>query len=105
MTLKQAQQYLNQVIDHKRCIPFRRFNGSTGRCSQAKEFGLVQGRWPLKSCKIMLNLIANLEANANVSINLLEKGPPIVLRSQGGAVLQFYGIFLIFRPNSLRSRR
>ena len=78
MTLKQAQQYLNQVIDHKRCVPFARFNGATGRCAQAKEFGLVQGRWPVKSCKLMLNLVANLEANANVNILFLERMPSIV---------------------------
>ena len=66
MTIRDAQKYLNQVLDHKRCIPLRRFNRSTGRTPQAKEFGLVQGRWPEKSVKIVLNLLANLEANANV---------------------------------------
>jgi len=65
MSIRTAQKYLNQVLDHKRCIPFRRFNRSTGRCAQAKEFGLVQGRWPEKSVKIVLSLLANLEASAN----------------------------------------
>jgi large subunit ribosomal protein L17e len=77
MTIKTAQKYLNQVLEHKRCIPFRRFKGATGRTGQAKEFGLVQGRWPEKSVKIVLNLLANLEANANVILD-----SPIRLRNQ-----------------------
>merc|ERR1719337_174 len=55
---------MQDVIDHKRCIPFRRFKSGVGRCAQAKEFGVTQGRWPQKSCKIMLGLLKNAESNA-----------------------------------------
>jgi len=51
-------------FDHKRCIPFRRFKSGVGRCAQAKEFKVTQGRWPQKSCKVMLGLLKNAEANA-----------------------------------------
>jgi len=64
MTLKKAQKYLNAVMEHKRCIPFRRFNGGVGRTAQAKEFKSTQGRWPVKSCKVILDLLKNAESNA-----------------------------------------
>lgn len=66
MTIKTAQKYLNQVLEHQRCIPYRRYAGATGRTAQATEFGITKGRWPVKSVKIVLNLLANLEANAKV---------------------------------------
>lgn len=66
MHLKKAVQYLNDVLAHRRCIPYRRFTGHVGRNGQAIEFGVVQGRWPEKSIKVVLGLLQNLEANANV---------------------------------------
>ena len=66
MSLKGAQSYLEEVLEHKRCIPFRRHTGHVGRATQAKEFGLTQGRWPEKSVRILIGLLQNLEANAEV---------------------------------------
>lgn len=43
MPLRRAQKYLKNVIEHKECVPFRRFNGGVGRCTQAKQFGTTQG--------------------------------------------------------------
>lgn len=43
MTLRRAQKYLKNVMEHKECVPFRRFNGGVGRCAQAKQFGTTQG--------------------------------------------------------------
>lgn len=45
MALRRAQKYLKNVIEHKECVPFRRFNGGVGRCAQAKQFGTTQGRF------------------------------------------------------------
>jgi len=64
MQLKKAKRYLKAVLEHKRCIPFRRFNGGVGRCAQAKEWGTTQGRWPQKSVKHILTILQNAEANA-----------------------------------------
>mmetsp|Transcript_40070 Transcript_40070/g.93013 ORF Transcript_40070/g.93013 Transcript_40070/m.93013 type:complete len:186 (+) Transcript_40070:75-632(+) len=64
MTLRKAQQYLKDVLDKKRCIPFKRFNGGVGNTAQAKVFGTYQGRWPVKSCKVLLDLLKNAESNA-----------------------------------------
>ncbi len=64
MKLVKAQKYLNAVINHKEVVPFRRFKGGVGRCAQAKVFGVSQGRWPEKSCKLILSLLKNAESNA-----------------------------------------
>ncbi len=64
MKLAAAEQYLNEVIERRRCIPFTKYNGSMGRTGQALQFGLTKGRWPVKSCRIMLGILQNARANA-----------------------------------------
>ncbi len=74
MSLNKAKKYLEDVVDRKRAIPFRRYTGCIGRTAQAKNEGnpCGQGRWPVKSCEFLLNLLKNAESNAEV-------------RSSGGA--------------------
>ncbi|EPY49952.1 60S ribosomal protein L17 [Schizosaccharomyces cryophilus OY26] len=64
MNLKKAFAYLENVTEHKQAVPFRRFNGGVGRTAQGKEFGVTQARWPVKSVKVILDLLKNAEANA-----------------------------------------
>merc|ERR1719230_1693684 len=64
MNLQNAKKYLEDVCEKKQCIPFRRFIGGVGRTPQAKAFKLSQGRWPVKSVKILLDLLRNAESNA-----------------------------------------
>merc|ERR1719164_300473 len=64
MTLRAAQSYLEDVCEKKQCIPFRAFKGGIGRTPQAKAFKMSQGRWPIKSAKIVLGLLKNAESNA-----------------------------------------
>jgi ribosomal protein uL22 len=68
MDLNKAKRYLEDVIARKRCIPFRRFTGCIGRTAQAKNENAPagQGRWPVKSCEFLLNLLKNAESNAEV---------------------------------------
>merc|ERR1712170_196583 len=72
MNLRKAQRYLKDVVEHKRCVPFLRYNRGVGRCAQAKQFAsgpgfsASQGRWPEKSCKFLLELLRNAEANAEL---------------------------------------
>lgn len=73
MLLKKAQQYLNEVLEHKRCVPFTKYEGSTGRTGQAKEWGLTKGRWPEKSVRIILSLLQNAASNAEAKRLNLEK--------------------------------
>jgi len=64
MKLKYAQKYLEDVMDKKRIVPFRRFASGVSRDGQAKQFKHTQGRWPEKSCKIVMSLLKNAESNA-----------------------------------------
>ncbi|EGG18399.1 S60 ribosomal protein L17 [Cavenderia fasciculata] len=61
-----AKQYLINVLRHRDCIPFRRFNYGIGRTPQAKNHGTSQGRWPKKSVEHVLSLLENAIANATV---------------------------------------
>merc|ERR1719382_1302278 len=64
MKLKDAQVYLEDVCEKRQCVPFKKFKGGIGRTPQAKVFKLSQGRWPIKSAKILLGLLKNAESNA-----------------------------------------
>merc|ERR1711862_443437 len=61
---KNAQSYLSDVCEKKQCVPFRKFIGGIGRTAQAKQFKMSQGRWPVKSAKVLLDLLRNAESNA-----------------------------------------
>ena len=64
MGLNAAKKYLQDVCEKKQCIPFRKYTGCIGRTPQAKAFKMSQGRWPVKSAKIVLDLLRNAESNA-----------------------------------------
>ena len=66
MLVKKAKQYLHEVLAHQRCIPYTKYDGSMGRTGQAIQFGLTKGRWPEKSVKIILSLLQNVLANAEI---------------------------------------
>jgi ribosomal protein uL22 len=68
MDLNKAKKYLEDVMSHKRAVPFRRYAGSTGRTAQAKNEDAPAGvaRWPVKSAEFLLNLLKNAESNAEV---------------------------------------
>lgn len=76
MELSKAKKYLEDVLAHKRVIPFRRFCGGVGRTAQAKNERQSngQGRWPAKSASFLLALLKNAESNADVSVP-----PPVSL--------------------------
>ena len=79
-TIKSSINYLNDVLAHKRCVPITRFNSHVARTGSAIQFGVTQGRWPEKSVKIILNILKNLEANANAK--QLETDKLIINHSQ-----------------------
>merc|ERR1712072_356475 len=68
MNLDKAKKYLEDVVDKKRAIPFRRYCGGVVRTAQAAAAGSTNGqaRWPKKSCEFILGLLRNAEANAEM---------------------------------------
>ncbi len=61
-TLKNAKQFLRDVMDKKKPVPFTRFNKKA-----AHRHGLTKaysGRYPIKAAKHILKLIEGAEANA-----------------------------------------
>merc|ERR1712046_65130 len=66
--LHKAVSYMKAVVEGTRCVPFKRFCGGVGRTGQAKAFKSTtsQGRWPKKSCQVLLGLLKNAESNAEV---------------------------------------
>ncbi|TNV76072.1 hypothetical protein FGO68_gene3052 [Halteria grandinella] len=64
LKLKRAIKYLEDVLEHRDCIPYRRFTGHVGRTTQAKLHGVTQGRFPEKSVRYIIQLLKNLQANA-----------------------------------------
>ena len=65
-SLHKAQLFLHDVIAHKAAVPFRRFTGGIGRTPQVQQAGVSHGRWPKKSCEVLLRLLDNAKANAEV---------------------------------------
>jgi len=67
MRLKKAQKYLEDVVERRQLVPFRRFRGGISRKAQGKNIPHCDsvGRWPEKSAKFLLNLLKNAESNAD----------------------------------------
>lgn len=84
--LIKAKAYLEDVLAHKRAVPFRRFAKHVGRTGQAKNEGMPSGvaRWPVKSAEFLLNLLKNAESNAEVNTATLAPLMWITRQSQQG---------------------
>ncbi len=57
-----AKNYLQEVVDLKKAIPFKKFNRDTGH----KVGGMAAGRYPQKAAKEFLKLVGSVESNAQV---------------------------------------
>ncbi|MCY3413774.1 MAG: 50S ribosomal protein L22 [Candidatus Heimdallarchaeota archaeon] len=62
MLVERAKEYLEDVIDMKRSVPFKRHHKKVGHRSDLK--GWDVGRYPVKAAKEILNLLESLEKNA-----------------------------------------
>ena len=95
-SIKESIRYLNDVLEHKRCVPIVRYNSHVSRTGSASQFGVTQGRWPQKSVKIVMNILKNLEANAqakqlevdklvirHVQVNRAQRGRRRTYRAHG----------------------
>ncbi len=61
MRIKKAISYLEDVLEHKQIIGFRKHLAQ--RHAQCKMVGTNTGRWPEKSVKAVRQLLLNLKAN------------------------------------------
>ena len=57
--LDDATKYLKEVIDKKRAVPYKRFNSSISH----RKGGFI-GRYPVKVAKHILEVLVNVESNA-----------------------------------------
>jgi large subunit ribosomal protein L22 len=62
MRLAKAKQYLKDVMDKKRAVPFRRFKKKAGHRHGLEKASA--GRYPVKAAKHILKIIEGAEANA-----------------------------------------
>jgi large subunit ribosomal protein L22 len=62
MMLVKAKQYLRDVIDRKRPVPYRRFTKKLGHRHGIEK--AYAGRYPAKTAKYVLKLLEGAEANA-----------------------------------------
>ena len=58
-SLEEARTFLEEVVELKRAVPFRRFNQET-----AHKRGIGPGRFPKKVARSILQLLQNAESNA-----------------------------------------
>ncbi|KAH0475923.1 MAG: hypothetical protein KVP17_001772 [Porospora cf. gigantea B] len=66
MSIGDCKQYLDDVLNKRRCVPYFHFNGGIGRTAQAKEWNASQGRWPEKSVRNLKKVLDNAVNNAKV---------------------------------------
>ncbi len=62
MKVEKAEAYLEDVIEMKTAVPFRRHNKKVGHKRGIK--GWPTGRYPVKAAKQILDILKNAEANA-----------------------------------------
>lgn len=62
MQVEKAKTYLNEVIEMKRAVPFKRHNKKVGHRKGLK--GWPSGRYPIKAAAQILKVLENAEANA-----------------------------------------
>ncbi|KZX17775.1 50S ribosomal protein L22 [Methanobrevibacter cuticularis] len=62
MELEKAKNYLQEVIEMKKAVPFKRHNKKVGHRKELK--GWPSGRYPVKASTEILKILENAEANA-----------------------------------------
>ena len=68
MGLAKAKSFLEDVLQYKQAVPFTKYTGGIGRHAQGKlrKAAGDKCKWPQKATKIILDLVKNAEANAEV---------------------------------------
>ncbi len=63
MTLEVAKEYLEDVIEMKKTVPFRRFKKGIAHRRGLKKW--CTGRWPVKASSQILDVLKSAESNAD----------------------------------------
>ena len=63
LTVEKARNFLEDVVQGKLAIPYRRYNNEVAHRTNIKD-GFFSGRYPRKTCNEFLRLLDNLESNA-----------------------------------------
>ena len=61
LSIEKARDYLQNIVNLKRAVPFRRYKEQVGHKSDP---GVMSGRYPQKSATEFLKALDNLESNA-----------------------------------------
>ena len=71
LKLKKAQSYLSNVLLYKEAIPITKYTGGIGRHAAGKQHKAPGDKvaWPQKATKSFLDLLRNIESNAEVNNN------------------------------------
>ncbi len=75
LQLNKAKAYLENVLLYKAAIPFTKYTGGIGRHAVGKQYNAPGDKvsWPQKATKTFLDLLRNIESNAEVNKLELEK--------------------------------
>jgi len=88
MRLLDAQMYLEEVIQKKKPIPFKRFTGKAAHHKGIQGWPIV--RYPVKAAKEILKVLKSVEANAEYKGLDVEKLRIIHIAAQKGPKLRKY---------------
>lgn len=78
-----AKEYLENVLCYKDAIPFTKYTGGIGRHSVAKKYKACGDKvsFPQKATKTFLDLLTNIQANAEVNLIKLHVSTSVTIRS------------------------
>jgi large subunit ribosomal protein L22 len=88
MYLDDAKEYLEDVIQMKRAVPFKRHNKKVGHRKGLK--GWPTGRYPRKAAKQILDVLINAESNAEYQGMDTEDLKIIHISSHRGFIIRGY---------------
>lgn len=79
-TVGKAKAYLEDVLQFKEAIPFTKYTGGIGRHAIGKKYKAPGDKvgWPLKATRTFIDLLRNIESNAEVlCLTIILMGPCI----------------------------
>ncbi len=89
MKLKEAEKFLENVMEKKEAVPFRHAHRKQAhRRGLADKWGWPAGRYPVKAARYMLKLLKNVENNAEVKDLDVDRLKIIAIAVHKGIVLK-----------------